>query len=158
MTQPTLPLVLIGPILRRVEPRSVSVFVATSTAASIHLAVYDGIVDAAHPPPEHASGEAHTTAFGARFHATVITALIAGANVLIPGHRYSYDLRITPVGGAAQSLQDLKLLSDKSMKGYGNAPPDNADVEICAIGYAGGQLPSFVTCPDALDDLVIIHC
>jgi hypothetical protein len=153
-----LPPVLIGPILRRVEPRGVSVFIATSTAASIHLSVYDGIVDAANPPPEHAAADASTTAFGARFHATVVTASITGANVLLPGHRYSYDLRITPDGGTARTLNDLKFLNDTTVKGYGTAAPDNADVEVFAISYADGQLPSFVTCPTTLEELVIAHC
>ncbi|MDQ1495413.1 MAG: hypothetical protein QOG69_1896, partial [Actinomycetota bacterium] len=45
MTGAPLPLVLLGPILRRVEPRSVSVFVATSKPASIHLSLYDGATD-----------------------------------------------------------------------------------------------------------------
>lgn len=57
MTQLALPLVLIGPILRRVEPRSVSVFVATSTAAAMHLSVYDSIVDASNPWPGHSGAD-----------------------------------------------------------------------------------------------------
>ena len=44
---PDLPLLLIGPILRRVEPHAVAVFVATSKAASVRVAVYDGQVDVA---------------------------------------------------------------------------------------------------------------
>ncbi len=153
-----LPPVLIGPILRRVEPRSVSVFIATSTAAAIHLALYDGVVDAANPPAAHATADAQTTAFGARFHATVVTVTIADAAVLLPGHRYSYDLRITPTGGTAKSLKDLGLLSDRTADAYWTADPDRQDVEICALGYADGQLPSFVTCPDTLSDLVLAHC
>jgi len=145
----TLPLVLLGPMLRRVEPRFVSVFIATSTPASIKVLVYDGVVDAANPPPEHGSAEASTTAFGAKFHATVVTVNFADAQSLMAGHRYSYDVRITPTGGSALSLKDLKLLED-----------DNDTVpglEISAIGYADGQLPSFVTCPAAIEEFVLAH-
>lgn len=180
-----LPPILIGPILRRVEPRSVSVFVATSKAAFVHLSVYDGIVDADNPPAEHVGADARTTAFGACFHATVITATINGPAVLQPGHRYSYDLRIALAGGPAQSLKDLGLLSDSTIPGYGTRVTDaeieaavqankkdlaealralrpaleqrHAEVEVCAIGYADGQLPSFVTCPATLTDLVLAH-
>lgn len=185
MTQLVLPPVLIGPILRRLDVRSVSVFIATSASAAVHLSVYDGIVDAANPPAEHVGADAQTTAFGARFHATVITANIADAAVLMPGHRYSYDLRITLAGGTAQSLKDLGLLADSTLDGYGTLVTDaeikaatdakndaladalqalrptfaqrNAKVEVCAIGYADGQLPSFVTCPETLADLVMAH-
>jgi hypothetical protein len=94
MPQPTLPPVLIGPILRRVEPRSVSGFVATSAPAAIHLSIYDGVVDAANPPAEHVGADAQATAFGARFHATVVTANITGATPLLPGHRFPrFNLR-----------------------------------------------------------------
>ena len=151
----------------------VSVFVATSNPASIHVSVYDGVVDAANPPAEHAAADGQTTRFGARFHAAVITVNVADAASLMAGHRYSYDLRITPSGGAAQTLKDLGLLKDDTIPGYGksdpgpNQPPPpppteaqiraKAEVEICAIGYADGQLPSFVTCPASLDELIIAH-
>ena len=177
MPNSTLPLVLIGPVLRRVELRSVSVFVATSAPSAIRLTLYDGVVDAANPPAVHDQADAHTTAFAARFHAVVVTITIAGPGVLMPGHRYSYDLLITPEGGAAQTLDQLGLLrdADPPLPGYKREPPDPPpdpahplpepdpddlranDVDVCAIGYAEGQLPSFVTCPDVLDDLVLTH-
>ena len=161
MTQPKLPVILIGPILRRVEPRSVSVFVATSKAAAIELLIYDGIVDADNPPAVHASANARTIAVLANFHATVVTASIDGADVLQPGHRYSYNLRVTLDGGAAQSLKDLGLLTDSELPAYFSGPGDpdqrTAPIDVTAIGYADGQLPSFVTCPATLDDLVLVH-
>ena len=214
----TLPLVLIGPLLRRVEPRSVSVFVATSAPSAIRLTLYDGLVDAANPPEAHAHVDARTTAFAARFHATVVTVtlaqsrviqgpgvititepgrlvpdnidlppgqhtlklgqqvVVAGQQALLPGHRYSYDLRITPEGGAARTLADLGFLSDLNppLPGYKREPPVPPDplhpppepdpddlranpFDVCAMGYADGQLPSFVTCPNMLEDLVLAH-
>lgn len=167
MAQDPLPLLLIGPILRRVEPRHVSVFVATSVDVAVDLTVYEGVVDAASPPAALVSGHAQTTRFGANFHATVVTASITDTNVLQPGHRYSYDVRIAPGGGAAESLKDLELLEDKTTDGYKPSDPllhdethhpEQADVEICSIGYAEGQLPSFLTCPESLTDLVLAHC
>lgn len=164
MAQPLLPPVLIGPILRRVEPRSVSVFVATSKAAAVELLVYDGVVDAANPPAVHVSANLRTTTFAANFHATVVRAAIADAAVLLPGHRYSYDLRVTLDGGAAQSLKDLGLLSDSELPAYFTGPDDPTDpdqrtapIDVAAVSYADGQLPSFVTCPDMLDELVLAH-
>lgn len=155
-----LPLILIGPVLRRVEPRLVSVFVATSRRSTIRLVVYDGLVDAANPPAEHSSDTSQTLAFGTNFHATVVTVEISDANVLLPGHRYSYDLLITPDGGEAQSLKALELLSDSTLPAVERAEagtPSSEEVEVCSLGYADGQLPSFMTCPETLDDLVLAH-
>jgi hypothetical protein len=174
-----LPLILIGPILRRVEPRLVSVFVATSKPAAVHLAVYDGVADGAAPGTELVGGDATTTAFGAQFHATVVVAPLAG-NPLLAGHRYSYDLHITPQGGPAQTLKDLGFLKDTTLTDNNfvlpppappappptdgtTAPPPPPPptppepIDVFAIGYIEGSLPSFVTVPDNLDDLVIAH-
>jgi hypothetical protein len=157
---PDLPLLLLGPILRRVEPRQVSVFIATHQPANVRVALYDGVVDAAAPPPELGSAETHTTRFAAGFHAVVVTVAFAenaAALPLMPGHLYSYDVRITPDAGGAQSLKDLGLLQDSTLPGYGTADPARQDVEVDAIGYAENRLPAFVTCPAALDDLVVAH-
>ena len=168
-----LPLLLLGPILRRVDPRSVSVFVATSQAATIHLTLYPGATDSASPGAELASVDAATTRFGAQFHATVVTVTLAepttsphglnntaGQLPLLAGHRYSYDVRILASGQAPQKLSDLGLLTDSTLPGYGTADPANPaseTVEVCGISYTDGQLPSFVLPPDRIEDLVLLH-
>ena len=153
-----LPLVLLGPIVRRVEPRHVSVFVATSKSANVRLALFDGQVDAESPPPELAAKETHTTRFASAFHAIVVTVdLTDAAAPLQPGHQYSYDIRVTPDGGTPQTLKDLKFLDDDELDGYARTGPASEKVEIDAIGYADSRLPSFVTCPASLDELVIAH-
>jgi hypothetical protein len=155
-----LPLVLLGPIVRRVEPRHVSVFVATSKSANVRLALFDGQVDAESPPPELAAKETHTTRFAAAFHAIVVTVdLTDAAAPLQPGHQYSYDIRITSDAGTPQTLKDLKFLEDddETIKGYAKTGPASGKVEVDAIGYADNRLPSFVTCPASLDELVIAH-
>jgi hypothetical protein len=140
-----------GPILRRVEPRHVSVFVATHQPASVRVMLYDGgQVDVEAPPGELATATAHTKRFAAGFHAIVVTVDLAGASALQPAHPYSYDVRITPDGGAARSLKDLGLLKDSTEPDRGEAPPESDDVEVGAIGYAENRLPSFVTCPAAV--------
>ncbi|MFY9579843.1 MAG: hypothetical protein WAQ33_10995 [Gaiellaceae bacterium] len=152
-----IPLLLLGPILRRVEPRHVAVFVATHQPANVRVLLYDGQVDAESPPPELAVKETHTTRFASGFHAIVVTVDFADAAALQPGHQYSYDIRITPDGGVPQSLKDLKLLEDDKLDGYGKADPAGQKVEVDAIGYADNRLPSFVTCPASLDELVLAH-
>jgi hypothetical protein len=154
---PDLPLLLLGPVLRRVDPHGVAVFVATREAASVRVAIYDGQVDVASLPPELAANEIATTRFAVAFHAAVVLVSFADTASLLPGHLYSYDVRITPTGGAPQSLKDLSLLEDVKLKGYGTKLPASADVEVVALGYAESRLPSFVTCPAALDELVLAH-
>src|SRR5207247_84255 len=120
--------------------------------------LFDGQVDAESPPPELTAKETHTTRFAAAFHAVVVTVdLTDAAAPLQPGHLYSYDVRVTPDGGVPQSLEDLKLLEDDELDGYAKAGPAADKVEIDAIGYADKRLPSFVTCPASLDELVLAH-
>lgn len=152
------PLLVLGPALRRVESRLVTVFIATSEPVSVHLALYDEIVDPTAPGPEFAGGDAHSTRFGARFHATVVTAVLAEpAPPLDTGHRYYYDLHVTTASGTVETLQSLGLLKGTNLPGYGKAAPACKAVEVCAISYVEGQLPSFVTAPRALDELVLVH-
>jgi hypothetical protein len=152
-----LPLVLLGPILRRVEPTAVSVFIATSQPSTIGLSVYKGVVDPAALPTATASGAQDTMRFGAQFHATVVTAKPADTDALLPGQRYSYDIVVTREGDEARSLLDLKLLETLSLCGYGSQDPASEHVEVLPLGYGGGKLPSFVTCPETLDALVLAH-
>jgi hypothetical protein len=151
-----LPLLLLGPILRRVEPRRVSVFVATSKPCAVHLSLYDGPTDAASPGTELAGADIRTTAFGNQFHATVVTAALNDLP-LMGGHRYAYDIHLTPDGDSAKTLKDLGLLEDSELDGYGTALPASAKVEVCGLSYTDGALPSFVTVPDTLDALVLAH-
>jgi len=143
--------------LRRVEPRHAAVFVATHRPANIRVVLFDGEVDAEAPPPELASGQEHTTRFAAGFHAVVVTVDLEDAAALQPGHLYSYDVRLTPDGGAEQSLKNLGLLEDSEEEGYGTAEPAKQKVEVGALGYADNRLPSFVTCPAELEELVLAH-
>lgn len=169
-----LPSVLIGPILRRVEPRLVSVFIATSKPASAHLSVFEGIVDIESPPSELITGDAPTMPFGASFNAIVVTASLPQEQTLKPAHRYSYNLKLAFTDGTEATLQSLGMLDDSTVTGYARHPegvevpeaddippgaprPSSFKVEICSIGYAKNQLPSFVTPPDKVDDLVLAH-
>lgn len=153
-----LPLLLLGPILRRVEPRLVTVFIATSEPVSVHLSLYDGIVDAVSPATELAGGDTRSMRFGAGFHATVVVATLAAPSLpLAAGHRYSYDLHITTDDGTTENFQSLGLLLDLTLPGYGTAAPASEEVEVCAVSYVEGQLPSFVTAPATLDELVLVH-
>jgi hypothetical protein len=92
-----LPLVLAGPILRRTEPQSVSVWIALQTAATIQLQVLPAAgnpIDDVTPPL--LQGTAATIALGKSLHVALITAPPISGESLTPGQIYAYDLKIHP--------------------------------------------------------------
>jgi hypothetical protein len=148
-----LPFLLAGPIVRRVEPNLVSVWVATSEPCSVRLRVYAGAVtagggtsgDVFEPDGAVAGGDRQTLRVGAKLHLAVVTGTPApNAQPLLPGTRYSYNVSFRPAGGgAARDLRTLGLLQDRPIQP--------------ALGYQAGMLPSFATCPATIDELVVVH-
>jgi hypothetical protein len=147
-----LPLILAGPILRRVEPNLVSVWVALSQSASVKLNLWERRVAAGSgnilisgPDPAAA-----TIRLGDKLHLAMVTLKIppASTKTLRPGQIYSYDLELTPTGqGAKQTLKSLGLLETKKINGKQNE----------ALGYETDFLPSFALPPKELTELRIIH-
>ncbi len=83
------PQVLAGPILRRVTPESVTVWVATRTAATVELSVtVAGGITAA------AAGTGRTVAVGKHLHIVAVTARPGSpSSPLMEGVVYTYDLK-----------------------------------------------------------------
>jgi hypothetical protein len=151
-----LPLLLAGPILRRVEVDLVSVWIATSRPCDVSMLLFDGAdISATHSADDSRAGWA----------SDVQPALQVGANLYVltvvldlrtPGGNavrthgatleanrvFSYDLRIfdRQNPSVAQSLLSLGLLD-------GPVP----------LGYDPDELPSFKTCPADLGQLVLVH-
>ena len=153
------PLILAGPILRRVEPRRVSVWVALSAARTVTLHVFQGIVAGSgaglitSPAPVY-TGSRTTMGIGPKLHICVVSAEMPAGNPLQPGTVYSYNLQFSPfdqppppVGLPDTDLQTLAILRDESA---GPRPH-------LALGYVPNQLPSFATPPPDLRDLIIAH-
>ena len=148
-----LPLILAGPILRRVDTRSVSVWIAVSAASLVRVDVYDGVVDAGAPSGSLASvhagpvagGTLTTRPVGKSLHIVVVTADTAGGQPLLPGHLYSYNVTVSVEGQAGSAdLNSAGLLVD-------------VDRFRRALGYQNGVLPGFATCPERTEDLVLMH-
>lgn len=134
------PLVLCGPMLRRVEPASVSVFVALKHARDITLEVYEGVTQ---PRPLRMRGTARTLKLGEYLHVAVVTATLISdeEDPLAGGAIYPYNLRFAPIdGGTEQDLEDLGMLRDP-----------------VRLGFVAGDLPSFALPPDDLERLRLIH-
>ena len=143
------PLLLAGPILRRVEPRLVSVWVALSMPCRVGLTVWQGAQTATTSvePLGGAGGEATavTLRVGEKLHIALVTKTFPEPQLpLSPDQIYSYDLSFTPAdGGPAPDLRALHLLRDGIVNGHPHL----------ALGYGTDQLPSFALPPLRLEDL-----
>lgn len=154
------PLLLAGPIVRRVEPDLVSVWVALKASRSVRLSVWqgprdtgtgDGLVSGDAPL---FSGDATTLRVGERLHVAVITAAPSGA--LVAGQTFSYNVAFGEPEGAFTATADLKslgLLRDQPQSGTG----ETARLPHKALGYEANRLPTFVLPPADLVDLRIAH-
>jgi hypothetical protein len=140
------PLLLCGPMLRRVEPASVSVFVALKHARQVALSVFDGGVVVA-------QGTATTLAFGKYLHVTVVTATPTGS-ALVPGKVYAYDLTFTADAGVDPLDTDRAV---KTLASPGLAGPGSLLEGTLALGYANNARPGFALPPAGLKDLRLAH-
>lgn len=144
-----LPLMLAGPILRRVEPTLVSVWVALREQCTVKLSLWENgpneLVKAEDRAPLVSGPEAgaKTLRLGEQLHLVVVSLTLQTGQALQPGRIYSYDLTIETQSGV-QTLKSLGLLKDDPGKHL-------------ALGYATDVLPSFAWCPPALNQLRIVH-
>ena len=151
MVDRVLPPVLAGPIVRRVEPRSCSMWIALpSAAAEVRLTVWRGVQVAGAAAGQVASGNTPvgsatvaTRQFGRKLHIALVTlTLTEGQQLpLEPGTLYAYDLQIGGLG-----LKQLGFLRDDPVPGQG-----------LALGYATDRLPSFVTPPAQAENTCFVH-
>jgi hypothetical protein len=154
-----LPLIVAGPIVRRVEPKLATVWVALSVAGTVTLDIYQGRTTASNTgAPDFTSGPVPTKPFGANLHAEAITVTPDGAG-FNPNTTYAYDLRFDLADGRSFDLQGLGLLQDETSqtgRTQGGWVDDTAPLNL-ALGYAPDELPTFLTCPSDLKDLVMVQ-
>jgi hypothetical protein len=151
-----LPLLLAGPILRRVESDLVCVWIATSVRCNASLLLFDGpdVVASDTPQGDLRAGwlsqDQTTLQAGINLHvlSIVLDLRTPGGNAvrangtLQPDRIYSYDIHLIPASAptTSQTLRTLGLLNDP-----------------IPLGYDRGELPSFRTPPLERDKLVIVH-
>jgi hypothetical protein len=156
-----LPLILAGPILRRVDPSLVAVWMAFSEPAEIELRVWEGRVahdtensvfvssndqpDPSVPPPRPG---ADAVRIGEHLYLGLVTARIppASGKSFLPDRLYSYDVLIN-AGGEVLGLGERGMLATRSMNG----------VQVPPLGYDDRMLPSFALPPSELDHLRIAY-
>jgi len=141
----SLPLVICGPILRRTERESVSVWIAFRDPMSLTLHVFES----PNPPsqPVLVGPMAATVQVGDNFHVAVVTAnqpTNPGA-FLVPEHIYGYNVVLWSVGGVGLGAP-----------GVLNATGSPAGA-IDKIAYGSFPLPSFVLPATDINDLKLAH-
>jgi hypothetical protein len=144
-----LPLLLAGPILRRVETTLVSVFVALSESANVRITLWDGRVTAGSGNPWFSSAPTgtNTVRVGAKLHVVVATVKIpkTSPRILQAGHVYSYDCEIVTTNGT-HTLKSLGLLNTGEPGGK----------RIDALGFDENFLPSFSLPPADLTQFRLV--
>jgi len=143
-----LPIILAGPILRRVEPGQVCVWVATQSAQSVLLTVRSGGAEVASNVSAANPVGQPTVQLGDKLFVALLTAVPAAdlqANVL-----YTYDLQFTsPASGTVTT--------------FAVALTGSASGTLQSIVYGGGAtgseatLPSFSLPPQTLSQVRIGH-
>ena len=162
------PLLLAGPIVRRVEPTCVAVWVALKEPRAIRLSIFNAPVDTG--PGDTLFGDAsplmvghaQTLRVGENLHIAVVQA--GSEDPLLPGQIYAYNLAFGAAGVEAfsptEDLRSLLLLRDhrpiEPPPGGGSEPGPFAPPHL-ALGYELGLLPTFVMPPAELTELRIAH-
>jgi hypothetical protein len=156
-----LPLVLAGPILRRVEPQLCTVWVALRESADVTIIIFDGAQFASATPGHVASNDPpigvhsrKTLKFGEHLHVALVPVPMPN-QPLLPGHTYSYDVVLEGAFGKV-GLRDAGLLKDETTSARIAGVDDAAPLHL-ALGYLEDRLPSFTMPGATLETLRMVH-
>jgi hypothetical protein len=144
-----LPLLLAGPIVRRVEPTLASVWIALREPATVTLKIWEGRVSSGSGNVLNTSDPTQTLRIGDQLHVALplIKILPTSPRLLEPGKIYSYDLEIkTATATAAHNLQSLGLLTTGTFEGR----------RVEALGFEENALPGFALPPAEITNLRVI--
>src|SRR5690242_14426894 len=148
----TLPLILAGPMLRRVEPRAVTVWVALREARRVTLRVYAR--DAAGGLIERMAGSRRTVRLGDHLHMAAVTARAeADEQPLAPGQLYEYDLFFTDAAGAGDGADNAPHLATPGVLLAEPAAATDAE----RLVYPRQSLPGFVLPAETLRGVRVFH-
>lgn len=141
--------ILCGPIVRRIAPDEVSVWIALKTAAKVELTVWNGIIsvksngEIVETPIDKVTQD--TTQIGKSLHITVVQLALSNDKRLQWGQLYSYNLKFTTKDNDSKDFKSLNLLDNTGEDGK------------TTLSYEAGQLPGFVLPAPKIEDLKIIH-
>jgi hypothetical protein len=154
-----LPLILSGPVLRRVEKDRVAVWLALHKSSTVRLSLWENQIKASDANDQNVwfrtpEPGVKTVRVGESLHIIVISLKLPPAKELVPERLYSYDVEITAEGDSTRhTLGSLGLLQDNPE----NADPDGEHVKHLALGFETGLLPCLLLSPKRLEDLNLAH-
>lgn len=152
-----IPLLMCGPILRRVEADAVTVWVALKKTQKVWLEVYEDTSGSGAAPilTKILSGERVTTRLGDHLHITAVTAALVNAQApMTPGKLYYYNLFFTDTT-ATTIPTNAPNLETPGMIGYEihyAHEPEDLDPQ-----HLHAHLPSFCLAPEDLNHVRIVH-
>jgi hypothetical protein len=141
--------ILCGPIVRRVTPEEVSVWIALKTAAKVELSVWKGMISYSNGEIDETpidSVSQDTVQIGRSLHMTVVRLSLSGDKLLQWGQLYSYNLKFTTADNDSKDLKSLNLLD-----------VINVATGRTTLSYQADQLPGFALPAPKIEDLKIIH-
>lgn len=143
-----LPLILAGPIVRRVEPCSVTIWLALKEARRVTLHIYKR--DSADQLTECFTGSQQTISIGHHLHVAAVTATTSDdEQALAWGEMYYYDL-------VFQKGSELSSEENLATPGVLVQHPELAE-PLDRLLYPGHPLPSFVLPAQDMQHLRIMH-
>lgn len=147
-----LPLILAGPMLRRVEPEAVTVWLALREARTVTLRIYHR--DEAGKLIEQIKGTGQTVRLGDHLHLVAVTAhAMHEDQELSWGNLYYYDV-FFQADNAADHIPSTT--AHLATPGILTPDPSSADLVHCLV-YPEHPLPGFVLPPADLNRLRIMH-
>jgi hypothetical protein len=154
-----LPLILAGPILRRTEPHSVTVWVALQQPCEVTVWVFATADNGETIAEVLLKGKRQTVEVGQHLHIVAVTAQPLGDQMgdraLQPGCLYAYDLSFDPL------LQPRSSRWETSNGGGIGVPLRQAltsqGCPIVPISYFAHHLPTFSLPPKDLSNLQLVH-
>ena len=149
----SLPLILAGPMLRRTEPHSVTVWLVLKASRIVTLRI--SRKDAEGKLVQQLEGTRHTVRLGDHLHIVAVTARTSLEHERLAwGELYYYNLLFQNDG--VPESQWAEALADLNSPGILTPDPSLAD-PLRRLVYPGHPLPSFVLPAEDLNDLKILH-
>ena len=149
----SLPLILAGPMLRRTEPRAVTVWLALQPPQVVTLRIYSR--NGAGTLVQQLEGTRHTVRLGDHLHIVAVTARATNEHERLAwGELYYYNLFFR--SDSTPERRELETPAHLDTPGILTNDPASADL-LHRLVYLGHPLPSFILPPEDLNQVRILH-
>lgn len=149
----SLPLILAGPMLRRTEPRAVTIWLALKASCRVILRIYGR--NAGGKLVQRFEGMRQTVRLGDNLHIVAVTARTTNEQEQLAwGELYYYNIFFQPDTTAESHVPEE--FADLDAPGILTIDPSSAD-PLHRLVYPGHPLPGFVLPPEDLNQVKLLH-